>query len=398
MIGEATEARMVTYERRALVVGISLFGLSVLGAVLDADQFFRSYLVGYLFWSGLALGCLALLLLHHLVGGEWGFVSRRVLEAATRTLPVIAVLFLPLALGLGSLYEWSIAGRVAEDELLQHKSAYLNVPFFLARAVVYFAVWLVLAHRVNKYSREQDKGERTWVGRLQLTGGVGLLLYGLTVTFASVDWVMSLDPDWYSTIFGLLFMVGQVLSALALVVVVLHGLSGEPLLARRLGRSQFHDLGNLMLAFVMLWAYHAFSQYLLIWAGNLPDEIPYYLTRLHGSWKWFGPFLVVFHFAVPFLLLLSRATKRSAEALVKVAVAVLLVRAIDEFWLVAPVFSESLRVHWLDGTVFFGIGGIWLAFFLRQIRALPLLPLHDPRFALERAAPDGMEAMEHGTS
>lgn len=392
---DAGVARLTQLERRALALGGGLLGLSFVGGLAATEQLFQSYLVGFLFWSGLALGCLALLLLHHVVGGEWGFVSRRVLEAASRTLPVVAVLFLPVALGVQSLYPWSDGEQVAADELLRHKSAYLNVPFFLLRAGAYFAVWLLIAHQVNRWSREQDKGERSWSGRLQIIGGLGLLLYGLTATFASVDWVMSLEPRWYSTIYGLLFMVGQVLSALALVVLTLWALSDEPDLARRLDRSHFHDLGNLMLAFVMLWAYHAFSQYLLIWSGNLPEEISYYLHRTRNGWQWFGPLLVAFHFAVPFFLLLSRATKRSSQALVKVAVAVLVVRVVDDFWLIAPAFSQSVSAHWMDITTFFGIGGIWCAVFLRQLRALPLLPLYDPHFLPETSGP---EAIEHGAS
>jgi hypothetical protein len=385
---------LTSWQKRSALAGAVGLSLCLVGALVSPGQLLRSYLVGFLFWLGVPLGCLALLLLHHLVGGNWGFVSRRSFEAASRTLPVLAGFFLPILLGLRELYPWAAAGAVEADPALQHKAVYLNRGSFLLRAGVFFAIWVLLALFVNRYSREQDKGERAWLGRLQLVGALGLLLYGLTITFAAVDWVMSLEPHWFSTVYGLLFMVGQVLSGLAFVVVVLALLSRFEPLSRRLQPAHFHDLGNLILAFVLLWAYLAFSQYLIIWSGNLPEEIPWYVHRLDGGWQWLGLILIVFHFAVPFLVLLSRTVKRQAQTLVKVAVALLVFRVVDLFWLAAPAFSPgALRVHWLDLAAPLAIGGFWLSVFFWQLKALPLLPLNDPRFA---GALEPREAMEHG--
>jgi hypothetical protein len=377
--------RLDRLRKHALLIGASALAASLAGSIFDPDVFFRSYLVGFLMWSGVALGALAILCLHQFVGGEWGFVARRVLEAATRTLPWLPLFFLPLVAGLSRLYPW-VGG--APDR------PYLNAAFFLVRAALYFAVWIFLARRLNKLSREQDRGERYWVSRLQVLGALGMLAYGLSVTFASIDWVMSLEPEWYSTIYGLTFMVGQVLSAFAFLVLVLWFLSPYEPLASRLRASHFHDLGNFILTFVLLWAYLAFSQYLLIWAGNLPEEIPWYIHRTRGGWRAVGIALVVFHFALPFVLLLSRQTKRRAETLIRVAAVILVARFLDLVWLVMPASRERLGLHWMDAMVPIGIGGLWLALFLRELPALPLLALNDPRFA----ETPGEEGVAHGTS
>jgi hypothetical protein len=379
-----------TVRRRALVVGVLAAVVSIAGLVTGAEAFFHAYLVGFLFSSGLALGALALVCLQHVASGQWGFVSRRVLEAASRTVYWLPVLFVPLLFGLGTLYPW--LGEEAADELVAHKAPYLNLSFFLARSAVYFLVWIGLAHQLSKYSVDQDRGERFWVNRLQATGALGMLLIGLTVTFASIEWVMSLEPQWFSTIYGLVFMVGQVLSGLALVVLVLAALSGREPLASKLAPSHFHDLGNLMLAFVLLWAYMAFSQYLIIWSGNLPEEIPWYLHRSAGGWSLLAIVLVVFHFALPFVLLLARRVKQQAAVLVKVAAGVLIARWLDMVWLVEPSWRESLMLPWLDLATTLALGSLWLVLFARELDKAPLLPLNDPRFAADL----GEEALEHG--
>jgi hypothetical protein len=366
-------------QRKALVVGAAALAACAAGAYQNPSQFLRSYLVAFLFWIGIALGSAALVMLHYLVGGRWGFVIRRLLESATRTLPAMAVLMLPLLLGIRSLYHWT---HPDGDHLLEHKALYLNIPFFLVRVVFYFAVWILLTHRLTRWSLEQDRtGDPAIQRRMQVLSGPGLLLYGLTATFASIDWVMSLEPHWFSTIYGMIFMVGQGLSTLAFVIAVLMLLSRHKPLSDTLTPDHFHDLGNLMFAFVMLWAYIAFSQFLIIWSANLPEEIPWYLTRLRGGWQWIALILVVFHFFLPFVLLLMRGIKRRMRVLGRVAVAVMVVRLIDLFWLAAPAFhSENLRVHWMDVAAPVGLGGLWLAAFLSNLKRAPILPLHDPRF------------------
>lgn len=365
---------------RALAIGVAASGFCAVGALFNPDQFFRSYLMAYLFYIGVALGSLALVMLQYLSGGVWGVVIRRLLESATRTLPLLVLLFVPVALGMRSLYLWTRPEIVLQSDVLRHQQLYLNIPFFLTRVVLYFAVWLALAHLLNKWSRDQDESSDPHIrGSLQALSGPGLVLYGLTVTFASIDWVMSLEPRWFSTIYGMLFMGGQGLSALSFIIAV------AALLAKCQPRSapyapgHFHDLGKLLLMFVMLWAYFAFSQLLLIWAGDLPEEISWYLHRWEGGWQWVGISLVVFHFAVPFLLLLSRDLKRHADWLAAVAILVILMRFVDLFWLTAPEFHPGrFYLHWMDFAAPIGLGGIWLSFFTRQLKKRPLLPFSDP--------------------
>jgi len=378
-------ARLEAIQKAAIAVGVVGLGLTVVGAFADPVQFFRSYLFGYLFWLGIGVGCLSILMIQHLTGGMWGRVIRRILEAGTRTFPLLAVLFIPIVLGLGELYVWTHAEQVAADPVLQHKSAYLNVSFFLGRAAVYFLAWLGMAFFLNKWSLEQDQspGPRL-AGRLRSLSGPGLVAMALTITFSSVDWGMSLDPHWFSTMYGVLFMIGQALSAMALVIVMVALLAHVEPLASVVQKEQVHDLGKLLLAFVMLWAYVNFSQLLIVWSGNLPEEIPWYIQRLHGGWQWLALGLVVFHFALPFLMLLSRDLKRNAKLLGGVAALILLARSIDLFWLLAPSFQGhgghggGLSLHWLDFSALVGIGGAWVALFAWQLKGRPLLPLGEP--------------------
>jgi hypothetical protein len=371
----------------ALVAAAAGVLLCVAGWFLNAEQFYRSWLFGFLFWVGIAIGCLSITLIHNLTGGLWGLVIRRQLEAGARTLPYMAVLFLPVAIGLAHVYPWARADVVAADALLQKKTLYLNAPFFLARTAFYFAVWFLIAHLQTRWSDELDRGT-TYLKtsrRLRGLGGAGLLLMGLTITFSSIDWAMSLNPHWFSTVYGVLFMVGTALAALAFIIVCVARLGGEAPLAAVLRKEQVHDLGKLMLAFVMLWAYISFTQFLIIWSGNLPEEIPFYLQRLSGGWQYLALGLVLFHFALPFAVLLSRDLKRNARLLAIVAVMVLAARVIDLYWLVAPDLAghhggggSGLHLHWLDLAALLAIGGLWLAMFTRELRGRPLLPVGEP--------------------
>ena len=372
-------------QKRSLLIGVIVIAVSLILAFLNPVQFFRSYLFAYVFWIGLALGSLAITLLHHLSGGRWGAVIRRVLESGTRTFPLLVLLFLPLIPGIRSLYVWSDPEKVAADPILQQKTMYLNVPFFLGRTALYFVVWLLLAYFLNKWSRQEDQGSSAGLqSRFQFLGGIGLLLYGLTATFASVDWMMSLEPHWFSTIYGLLVITGQVLSAFAFVIAVASVLMKYEPLSEKLTTTLFHDLGKLMFAFVMVWAYLAFSQFLIIWSGNLPEEIPWYKHRLTHGWQLLGLFIVIFHFALPFLLLLSRDLKKNPRLLALVAAGVLFMRIVDLYWMIGPEFhQEGLAVHLLDILLPIGMGGIWLAFFFKQFKGWPLLPVNDPNLQEE---------------
>jgi hypothetical protein len=369
-------------QRRAFAAGAAGLIASLIGALVTPTQFFRSYLFAFLFWNGVAIGCLSLLMIQHLTGGRWGLAIRRLLEAGTRTVPVLLVLFLPVVVGLKRIYPW--AGSEQADATIRHaieiKHAYLNVPFFLGRAAFYFAVWLLLAHFLNRLSLETDAGlDLRRARQMRSISGGGLLLMGLTITFMSVDWAMSLDPRWFSTIYGMLFMIGTALSALALCIVVITRIMGTGPLSVVANADTLHDLGKLMLAFIMVWAYFSYSQFLIIWSGNLPEEIPWYLRRYSGVWKLIGLFLVVFHFAVPFLVLLSRNLKRRAKTVGMVALWILAVRVVDLFWLVRPEFpATGFPLHWLDLTLPVGLGGVWLGMFARQLKTRPLLPVGEP--------------------
>jgi hypothetical protein len=377
------------YQRPALFVGAAALAIGIVGAFFAPAQFFRSYLFAFLFWIGVALGCMSIAMLHHVTGGAWGLPIRRPLESGTRTLPLMLLLFLPVVFGARKIYEWADPAAVAQDPVLRHKSTYLNVPFFTGRALFYFAAWLAFAYFLNRWSLEQDrKGERSISRKLQLLSSAGLVAYGLTVTFASVDWAMSLEPHWFSTMYGVLFIAGQGLTAFAFIIVVLVLLSRTPPLDGYVAQRHFHDLGKLMLAFVMFWAYVSFSQYLIIWSGNLPEEIPWYLRRVHGGWGWVGWALILIHFLLPFLLLLPASANRNPRILGAVAGLVLAMRLVDVFWLTEPAFAEGrFRVHWMDLVLPIGIGGIWLAAFLWQLGKRPLLPLNDPE----------MQAVAHGS-
>jgi len=380
---ESTVVSAVERLRRpALAAGAVGIVLCVIGAFADARQFFHSYLFACLFWAGVALGSMAVLMLRYITGGAWGVPIRRPLESATRTLPLVALFFLPLLLGLKTLYEWARPEDVARDPILQHKALYLNVPFFVSRGILYLAAWLLLAYFLNRWSAEQDRSPSPELNRrLQLLSSGGLVAYGLTITFWSIDWILSLEPHWYSTMYGVLLIAGQSLSGLAFVTVVTVLLARYEPLASFFSAEQRHDLGKLIFAFVMFWAYVAFSQYLIIWAGNLPEEIPWYLKRLQGGWGWFGLALIVLHFALPFLVLLPADADRNPRILAGVAVLIVFMRAVDLYWLIQPAFSPGhFALHWLDFAAVIGLGGIWLAVFLWQLVQRPLLPLNDPEF------------------
>jgi hypothetical protein len=366
----------------AMVAGV----LWAIGVLIDSDQALRSYLFGFLFWIGLAIGCLSILMLHHLSGGHWGLGIRRMLEAGSRTLRYAWLGFLPLAIGLllGKVFPWTHPDP--GDALLAKKLLYLNVPFFLARAVFYFASWALLAHLLSKWSLLRDSSPLpAYDEKLQGLSGGGLVLMGLTITFASVDWAMSLNPHWFSTIYGVLFMVGQVLSALSFMILLVALAGHEKPLDAVISKDTIHDLGKLLFAFVMLWAYMQLSQFLIIWSANLPEEVPWYIQRLSGGWQFIAFLLLAFHFVLPFVLLLSRNLKRNAATLSRVAGGIFLVRLLDLYWLIAPDFqghgaeaSHGLHVHWLDVVAPVFLGGLWLLMFTNELRSRPLLTPGDP--------------------
>lgn len=380
-------AGAASVQRIALVVGVAGLGLSVLAYASDAEHFYRAWLVAFQFWLGVSLGSMAWAMIHHLSGGAWGMVTRRIFEASSRLLPLMAIFFLPVAFGVHHLYLWARPDAVAADEVLRHRAPYLNVPFFYVRAAAYFLIWSGMAFLLSGWSRRQDRepGEGLALRMQRLSAG-GLVVYAVTLFFASVDWLMSLDPHWFSSIYGILMLGGQGLASMAFTIAVMVLLARTEPMARVIGPSHLHDLGKLMLTFVMLWAYFQFSQFLIIWSGNLPQESTFYLARIHGAWVWVSVLEVLGHFALPFLLLLNRDLKRS-RAVAGVAIFVIAMRFVDLFWLMGPpVGQPELTVSWVYFVTPFALGGIWLAFFLRQLASRPLLPLGDPALA------EGIEA------
>ena len=382
MIQTFNPPNMSDFQKRSLIVGAVFFIGLVVCLFLDRRQFFQAYLVGWTFWTGIGIGSLALLMLQHLTGGGWGLVIRRVLEAATRTLPAMAILFVPVIIGARDIYEWMDQEEVAKHPAVQFKSRYLNLPFFTVRTVVYFAVLLALMFLLNRWSLAQERtADNRYTDNMRLLSGPGMVLLIFTVTFASVDWYMSLEPEWFSTIYGFIWVGAWSLSALAFVIAVMAYLSNQEPMRRIVAPLHFHDLGKLLLALVMLWAYFAFSQFLIIWSGNLPEEISYYVNeRIHGAWGFVIVSIGILHFAAPFLFLLSRELKRRPGRLVLVALLILLMRMIDLLWVLVPAFGKEHRWIWLDVIALLGFGGLWLAFFTWQLNKRSLIPINDPQF------------------
>ncbi len=373
---------------QGLIVGAAGLGIWLVMALVMPQHVYPAYLAAYGFFIGLGVGSVAALMLHHLVGGEWGFIIRRPLEAATMTLPWMALLFLPLLMGLPRLYEWADPARVKASHVLGLKAGYLNVPFWLGRAAFYLLVWNLLALVFRWGSMKQDTTEDPSPTRRNVSlSAPGLVAIFLTVTFAAIDWMMSIDADWYSTIYGVLILVSWCLCALCVSVLVAAWLMRFRSVAAIATPVGFNDLGNLMLAFTMLWAYMSFSQYLIIWSGNLAEEVPWYIDRSVGGWRLVAASLMVFHFVVPFLCLLIRENKRRHERLWRIAVVILAMHLVNDVWLVIPAFSGGQGFKLLALVpALAGVGGIWFWAYTKSLASRPLVPLHDPLLA---------EAMAH---
>jgi hypothetical protein len=368
----------------SLIVGVVASIVAVVLALRQPDQFFHAYLLSFMDWLGIALGSMAIIMIRHLTGGGWGVVIRRIQGAAMRTLPLLTALFIPVIFGMKQIYVWARPlNEVADKHLREHlediTKTYLTPNGFIYRAIFYFAIWNLLSFLLSKWSKEGDRpGARDNTDRFKTIAGPGLILYGFTVSFAAIDWVMSIDPSWISTIFGLVVLIGEVLAAMCFAVVIERALFNYKPMSDMLTPDFVHDHGKWMLAFTMVWAYFNYSQWLIIWAGNLPAEITYYMRRINGGWGYVGLFIVIFHFAVPFALLLSRPFKRNIYKLVWLAAWLLIMRYVDLYWIIEPNFSKTFTITLADIVVPFAIGGIWLAYFFYNLGSLPLLPAYDP--------------------
>lgn len=378
-ISEALRSKIASNQK--LCLGIAAVGAlaCVGGAMTNPAIFYRGYLLGFVFWMNLTLGCLGLVMMHNLVGGDWGHASRRFLEAGMRTLPLMALLFILLIPGIPYLYEWANAEHVAHDHILQQKAFYLNTQAFLLRAALYFAFWFVWMWMLHKRSQDFEKTPNlAIVKKLENISGPGAVLFFLITTGAAFDWVMSLEPHWYSSIYGALFVVCQGLVTLAFAIVMTRWFSNYEPFDELTTPKRFHDLGKLMHGFIVLWAYASFSQFLIIWSANLPEEIPWYLHRIRNGWQVIAIGLMIFHFFVPFFILLSQRLKKKKHLLVWVAGYMLVVRFVDLFWQIVPAFAP----HEFHFSLFYlipviAIGGAWLAAFFWLLQGRSLLPLPD---------------------
>jgi hypothetical protein len=387
------EANIKSLRTKAGAVGVIALILTIVGAFLDPGQFFRSYLWAYVFWLGLSVGCMTWLMVQYLSGGAWGVMVRRVCESAAKTIPMWLVLFVPLIIGIPFLYgnSWANADLVARDPVLHHKAAYLNTPFWIARAFIYLGGWSFCAWFLNMWSDREDRDggvkPRQTMAKL---AAPGIIFWAFAVTFMATDWVMSVNTEWFSTMFGLLFMAGQGLSSLSFIICIMIMLSRFKPMSELLTLKHMHDLGKLLLANVMVFAYFSFSQFLITWAGNLPDEIPWYKHRLEGGWERLGLLLVFGHFALPFALLLSSDLKKNFKMLRAVAILIIVMRLLGVFWETVPeFFPNHIHVSWMDFTAPIGLGGVWLAFFLTNLLKRPLIPRNNPN--LEEALAHGRE-------
>lgn len=374
-VANTVAAELAPVLRSAALVGVAALVICVIGAFFDPPQFFRAYLAAYVFFFGIAMGSLVILMIYHLTGGAWGLLIQRILEAATRTLPVLALLFIPVACGVKYLYAWADPAVVAADGHLQHRHIYQNIPFFYVRAALFFVLWSGLAYLLSYWSRRQDEtGDLSLARRQSHLSGPGLVLFGLTMTFAAVDWLMSLQADFHSTIFGPLVASGQIVTGHAVALVTLAWLARRPAVAGVMSEEVLNDLGNLLFTFLVIWSYMVWFQFMLIWIANLPYEVIWYLPRSRGGWQWVAWALCVFHFIVPFFLLLMRDVKRHLPTLAKVAGLLLAMQLVYDYYLVMPAFvGTHIGQHWMDFLTPFAVGGLWLADFLWQLGRRPLV-------------------------
>lgn len=380
------------------VGGIASIAWAV-GTYFQPEQGLRSWLLGFIFWGGISIGSLGILMLQYLTGGAWGVAIRRTVEAASRTLILVALLFIPIAIGvyLGKFYEWT--HLPPDDNVMIQRGIFMTPGFWIARSFAYLAIFGIMAYLLNMWSGLQDRADDVFESERLLEkasrfSGPSLVVFCILVTFAVVDWIMTLDPRWFSTIWGLLYVAGWALSCISFSVVILAYLADKPPMDRVLGKRHFHDLGKLMLALTMVWAYFNFSQFLIIWSGNIPEETSWFLTRMKGGWGYMGVALIVFHFAFPFMVLLQQDFKRKAKWLAALGVFILFMRIVDVFYQIGPtpritpgIENGAFIVSWLDFAAPTAIGGLWLWWFFGQLMSRPLAPTKDPLFE---------NAIEHG--
>ncbi len=355
--------------------------LLIAGFFINRPQMFQSYLFGWLFWCGLSIGMLVILMTQYLITGAWSFLIRRILESGALLIPLMGLLMAPIILGRHFIYSWSLP-LALNDEVLAKKSLYLNVPFFILRSVICFMFWTFLSWRLVSLSQARDRNSGAPVGfALRAWSAFGIIAHFILFTFAATDWAMSIEPRWFSSIYPTLLLIGQSLVGLAFAILSLWILSSRPALRGIITPQLVNDQGNMLLALIMLWAYMSFMQYLIIWNGNLPDDNTWYVHRSRGGWQIFAAALALLQFAMPFAFLLSRTAKRNFNVLVGIAATVFAAHILNVFWLIAPSFHPyHFHLHWLDVSAFLTLGGIWLGAFFLVLSRASLMPRHDAQF------------------
>ena len=369
------------FEKIALIVGVIGLIASAVGYFVDSPQFFYSYLTAFAFWVTIALGGLFFVMLHHLTGATWSLVVLRQAETIMSILPILAIFFIPVLFGMHDLYHWTHADIVAGDHLLEHKSPYLNTPFFIIRAVGYFTVWIVLSLLLYRTSLKQDSGHTLSLGdKMKKISAPGMIFFALSVTYSAFDWFMSQDPHWYSTMFGVYIFAGGLVSAPAFLAYISLSLRKQGILSDVITEEHYHDLGKLTFAFMVFWAYIAFSQYFIIWYANIPEETIWFANRYQGGWKYVTLLIVFGYFVVPFLLLMGRGAKRKLGFLKGMVGWLLFMHWVDLYWIIMPVLhKENAMISWIDVSATLGIGGIFMWFFWRRFFSKAMVPVNDPK-------------------
>lgn len=363
----------------SLWIGLAGLAASAAGYFLNQKQFFFSWLTSFAFWGTIAVGGLFFTQLHHLVGAKWSVVIRRISETVMSVLPVLALFALPLIAGIGVLYPWSHPEHVVHDPILMSKAPFLNVPFFIVRLVLYVGVWAVLSWLLYKTSLAQDGSNTDLRPRLRKISAPGMLLFAFTLTFAAFDWLMSLEPHWFSTIYGVYVFAGVVVAVVSFLTLMILVLKCRGVLADTITVEHYHDLGKLLFAFTVFWAYIAFSQFFLIWYANFPEETTFFHHRWTGTWKCVSTTLVLGRFVLPFLILMNREPKRNPRVLWVICPFLLAMHWLDLYWLVMPnLHHDGAHFSWIDAATFVGIGGIFLWIFWKRLVSAPVIPVGDP--------------------
>lgn len=367
-----------------LIGGAALLAGVIIGGFFAGDMFFRAWMFAWVFWLGVPLGALAVIMLHHMTGGGWGYLIRRFGEAAALALPVLAVLFIPILLGYRYVFPWADP-HFAHDAVVQHKTVWLNFPFWTVRFIVYFAVFFLIAWALRRTSLATDKpGDITpLLNRFQRISAPGILIYFVLMALASVDWIISREPHWYSTVFGFFVCISQSITGLCFLIVIVAVFSRDEEYGRVIRPNYLNDMGNVLLTFVILWAYLGLSQFLIIWLGDIQHEITWYIQRTDGGWRWVGGALIAFHFLVPFLLLLQRPLKRKLPGLVSIATFMFFIHVLDAAFVITPSGHSPHHAGWwalaqaMNLGAWLGMGGVYVAVFLWILRRAPILPIGD---------------------